>query len=135
METGSTRDANGLHRGTGDVRTMQRDYPNSWRDLSPQPTPSLSQELLAWLSVSLGQILLGYEAAITQIPVPKATIFQLFQFQFLFRTIHIPLILYITIYISISYIIYKEHLYAHFSNWNWNNWNWNATLIFTLAIK
>ena len=28
-EPGSTRDANGLHRGTGDVRTMQRDYPDS----------------------------------------------------------------------------------------------------------
>ena len=28
-ETGSTRDANGLHRGIGDVCTMQRDYPDS----------------------------------------------------------------------------------------------------------
>ena len=28
MEIGSTRDASGLHRGTEDVRTMQRDYPD-----------------------------------------------------------------------------------------------------------
>ena len=38
----------------------------------------------------------------------------------------ILLIIYITTYISISYIIYKESLYAHFSNWNWNNWNLNT---------
>ena len=30
--------------------------------------------------------------------------------------------------------MYKEHLDAHFSNWNWNNWNWNATLIFTFLL-
>ena len=41
----------------------------------------------------------------------------------LFLRGQIPFLLYITIYISISYVIYKENLHAHLSNWNWNNWN------------
>ena len=53
-------------------------------------------------------------------------VFQLFQFQFAFFDTQILLILYITIYISISYIIYKKRLHPQFINWNWNNWNsWN----------
>ena len=47
--------------------------------------------------------------------------------------------MYITIYISISYIIYKEELSSQFSNWNWNNGtlrsrNLNSKLLLYQAI-
>ena len=62
-------------------------------------------------------------------------VFQLFQFQFAFFDTPIPIIIYITIYISTSYILYKRLLYLQFINWNWNNWNsrsnWNTQVFFT----
>ena len=50
-------------------------------------------------------------------------IFQLFQFQLAFFDTPNSMIIYINIYISISYIIYKEEFCLRFINWNWNNWN------------
>ena len=59
----------------------------------------------------LGELLMP---SIPVIPIPVC-----------FLCITIPQTIYISIYILVSYIYYKEVLCTHYFNWNWNNWNWN----------
>ena len=56
--------------------------------------------------------------------------FQFQLFQLVFWQFHYTLILYITIYILVSYKDYKRGVCP--SNFNWNNWNWNRLAVITL---
>ena len=56
--------------------------------------------------------------------------FQFQLFQFVFFAVPLHLILYITIYILVSYKDYKRGVCP--SNFNWNNWNWNRLAVITL---
>ena len=56
--------------------------------------------------------------------------FQFQLFQLVFWQFHYAPILYITIYILVSYKDYKRGVCP--SNFNWNNWNWNRLAVITI---